>query len=418
MPWLLAEPQARLSDWRQRYHFMVRELEQSAARADAALARSGLLASTRARLTARRAGLREQAQRVAALLSPLQLERPVARYETHLALRTRLPPAQDLHSYYSNLHRDWVWGEQENAANRQFAEELLDGVAPRRLLIPGAGASRLAWDLHQVLHTELTTAIDINPLLLLAAAAVIRGEGATLMEFPIAPRSAADGTVRRTLPAMPAGRPGLQLAFADVGRLPFRNGAYDTVLTPWLVDIVEQPFAVLAAQINAVLSVGSHWASFGSLAFASPDPELQHDPTEVMEILAQQGFEVRRTREVDVPYMRAPGSRHSRIETLWGFAAVKVREAEMVEPDTLLPEWLVDARLPVPALEHFRTQALATRVYAFVTALIDGRRGMGEIAAFLVDQKLMRADEAVPAVRGFLLSLYEESLRGNSAGPA
>ncbi len=417
MPWLLAEPQARLADWRQRYHFMVRELEQSAARADAALGRDGLLASTRRRLAARRDGLREQTQCVAALLAPLRLDQPVARYETHLALRTRLPPAQDLHSYYSNLHRDWVWGAAENAANRQFAEELLEGLAPRRLLIPGAGAGRLAWDLHEVLRAELTAAIDINPLLLLAAAAVVRGDGATLMEFPIAPRSADDGAVRRRLPGMPGGRPGLQLAFADVGRLPFRKGAYDTVLTPWLVDIVEQPFAALAAQINAALAVGGHWASFGSLAFGSPDPALHHDPAEVIEILAQQGFEVQRTHEGDVPYMRAPGSRHSRIETIWGFAAVKVREAAMSDPDVLLPEWLVDARLPVPALEHFRTQALATRVYAFVTALIDGQRGMGEIAAFLVEQKLMRAEEAVPAVRSFLLSLYEESLRG-SAGPA
>jgi SAM-dependent methyltransferase/uncharacterized protein YbaR (Trm112 family) len=409
VPWLTAEPQARLSDWRQRFHFMLRDLEQEATRTESALARAAKGSAAADRLQRRATALREQPDLLRGVLAPLQLDRPVTRYETHRALRTRLPPSQDLHSYHANVHRDWVWGDAENAAQLALAQELLGTGRFGDVLIVGAGACRFALDLHEARSEGRTVAADINPLLLLSAAAVLGGRTVQLYEFPIAPRSARDVAVHRSLPGRTPRRPGLRLAFADAAALPFKPESFDTVVTPWLIDIVEQPFASLAARVNAMLREGGSWISFGSLAFRNADPLLEHSTDEVLTILAQQGFEPGTTRDVDTPYMRAPSSRHSRVESVWGFCAVKRRPVASPAQDWPLPDWLADARLPVPALEHFRTQAFVNRVYAFVTALIDGQRGIGDIAAHLVEQRLMRPEEAVPAVRTFLLRLFEES---------
>jgi hypothetical protein len=74
-----------------------------------------------------------------------------------------------------------------------------------------------------------------------------------------------------------------------------------------------------------------------------------------------------------------------------------------------LPEWLVMTDLPVPQSEDFKVQAVATRIHAFLMALIDGRRSIREMARVLVEQRLMSEEDAEPAVRRFLIRMSEDS---------
>jgi hypothetical protein len=62
--------------------------------------------------------------------------------------------------------------------------------------------------------------------------------------------------------------------------------------------------------------------------------------------------------------------------------------------------------MPVPRLPQVESEALAMRVHTFVASLVDGTRTLRDIAAVLVEQRLMVADEAEPAVREFLRGLY------------
>ena len=66
-------------------------------------------------------------------------------------------------------------------------------------LILGAGACRLAYDIHMWLGTSRTVAVDFNPLLLLVAKRVMQGDELQLYEFPIAPKSIEDFAVLRKL---------------------------------------------------------------------------------------------------------------------------------------------------------------------------------------------------------------------------
>ena len=46
----------------------------------------------------------------------------------------------------------------------------------------------------------------------------------------------------------------------------------------------------------------------------------------------------------------------------------------------------------MPVLPQFRAQALSTRVYAFLLAMIDGERTIRDMARLMEQQKLMPAD--------------------------
>ncbi len=412
VPWLFAEPRAALAEWCDRLHFLLLELEREARILRAELDAPDRLASTRRRLELLATANEDHARRLRDLLAPLGLADVQTSYETHLALRTRLPADQGLTNYYVNVHRDWVWGDEENAASlaliRSTAGDAHDwGIT----VVLGAGAGRLAYDVHMSCVPRFTVAVDFNPLLLFVARDMARGESLQLYEFPIAPRTIEDHALLRTLRAPAAARPGFFTVGADVLRAPFVGEAIDTVVTPWLIDIIDEDFARFAARVNGMLRPGGCWINFGSLSFSQGERAWRLSREEVVELLESAGFEDLQLQEATIPYMRCPSSRHSRLETVVVWRARKARTVPPPGEHSVLPDWLVHADRPVPLLEDFRVQAVSTRIHAFLMSLIDGRRSLRDIARLLVEQRLMTPQDAEPAVRRFLTRMYEDSRR-------
>src|SRR5688572_1513891 len=108
LPWLFAEPNAALEEWRGRMHFSLQRIERERHQLAASLTTT-LHTTTRARLESLERATRDHGARLQALLAPLEIEQHAATYETYLALRTRLPADQGLTTYYATLHRDRRW---------------------------------------------------------------------------------------------------------------------------------------------------------------------------------------------------------------------------------------------------------------------------------------------------------------------
>lgn len=409
LPWLFADPGLALGEWRNRLTLYLEEFA-AAERAAAADLAAATRAATRARLEALRDAYREQARLVRELLEPLAIAPLPAPHAAEVAFGTPLPLRQDLHSYYSNVHRDWVWGAEENDASHAEVAAALDGRG-ERLLVLGAGAGRLAYDLHQRSARPLTVALDINPLLLLVAERLVRGGRVELFEFPIAPRTAADVAVRRELCAPAPSRSGLEIVFADAWRAPFAAQSFDAVVTPWLIDIVDLDFESVALAINRLLAPGGRWVNFGSLAFPWRRPGLKYGPEEIADVVREAGFEVGLQRDATLPYMRSPASRHGRLETVALFAADKRRRGPREPATDATPPWLRDSSLPVPRSESLALAADASRIQAVLLALVDGRRSVDDLARIVTEQGLLPAAQAASAVRGLLNRLHESAGR-------
>lgn len=411
VPWLFADPDTALAEWRQRFDFALTDIARDERAAAAALEQGGLLPSTERRLRRQIEAWRAHAGELKALLAPLGAGASEATYETHLALRTRLPTEVGLTAYYSNIHRDWAWGDEENRQSLEAVAEALGSRAPGRMLVPGAGAGRLAYDLHQSLNPGLTVALDFNPLLVLAAAGLCAGETVPLHEFPIAPRRAEDVAVARELSAPEPARPGLHHVLASALRPPFADGVFDTLVTPWLVDVLPEDLALQAARWNRLLAAGGRWVWFGSAAFRTPSPAQNYSLEEALEIIAQNGFAEPSVAEREIPYMDSPASRHGRRESVVTVVAEKVSDTQRPPRHKALPDWLVVGAEPVPALENFRVQAVSTRVHAFIMSMIDGRRSIADMAKLMEEKRLMTRAEAENAIRGFFIRMYEDSQR-------
>jgi len=292
---------------------------------------------------------------------------------------------------------------------RQIQAVAQDNADLGNTLVLGAGAGRLAYDIHMKFNCSMTTALDFNPMLLLVAKKICAGEQLKMHEFPIAPKSLEDDAVLRALSAPVVVRDGFKLVLGDALRPPFATGSFDTVVTPWLIDIITEDLSDFAARINTLLRKNGRWINFGSLAFASPERSRCYSPEETKAIVAECGFSDPYVSEATIPYMCSPASRHGRQEKVFTFSAWKEREVNEPGRHRALPDWIVTGKEPVPLTQSFRTQAMTTQIYSFMMSLIDGRRTIDDMAVVLKKQGLMTKEEAIPAIRTFLTKMYDDS---------
>ncbi len=406
VPFLWPEPGAALLDWRNRFNMALADVEQQRALCSVENASGAQLE----RLTRLSAALSTYEEELKALLAPLKPGEAIAK-ETHLALRTRLPTHHGVLSYAQNIHRDWAWGEAENAA---VAEHLTNVVADAalpdapRVLVLGCGAGRLAYDLHQRLDASATWALDSNPLLCLIGAAVSSGTSLDLTEFPLAPIDIEHSAIERTLSAPAVSN--LHFVCGDALRPPFAEDAFDLVITPWLVDVIDASVASLVAAFARVLKPGGFWLNHGSMAFTGADPANRMLAQEFAEECEGLGMEIVTQRDERLPYLQSPASRQHRTElTYTQLARNKTTGEQKVDRHQHLPDWLVEGKAPIPLSQEFQAQIHTTRIHAFIMSLIDGKRSLHDMAQVLEDQRLMPRAEAQQAIRQFLLTMYEEA---------
>jgi uncharacterized protein YbaR (Trm112 family) len=413
IPWLFAEPDATLGEWRNRLQFALQQLASDAHRIKVELEAKSLAPLTIKRLKLQMQAADEHRKTLRELLEPVDIQSLQGSHETYLALRTRLPGDQGIQTYYANIHRDWCWGDAENEASLKQIRAVLDGRddAPGTTLVLGAGACRLAYDLHMQLAPTRTIAMDFNPLLLLLAKRLVAGEKAQFYEFPLAPKTIDDFAILRTLSAPQPVRDGFHLVFGDALRPPFAAGGFDTVVTPWLIDIVNDDLPLQAARINRLLKEGGRWINFGSLAFDHPQPSRRYSAEETVAIVESAGFAAPNVVEESIPYMCSPSSRHARSETVFTFAASKQANVKAAARHKALPDWIVTGKEAVPLTHSFRKQAVSTQIHSYIMSLINGKRTIRDMAAILEQQKLMTSAEAEPAIRKFLTRMYDDSQR-------
>jgi N2227-like protein len=407
IPFLWPEPGAALLDWRNRCNAAAAEIETQIALTSAA--DHGLSDSASQRLALLQQGYTQYQQELAELWAPLKVGDAIAK-ETHLALKTKLPSHHGVLSYAQNMHRDWCWGEVENQQVMEHLSQTLDSVQPENVLVLGSGAGRLAYDLHQHLNAKATWALDSNPLLSLLGARMAAGEEISLMEFPPTPISLTDSAVARTLSA-PRAIQGLHFVCADALRPPFVSQQFDLVVTPWLLDVIDASVNECLDVIQFLLKPSGLWLNHGSVAFTGEQPENRLSTEELQDMAAARGFDVLAYEDVWLPYMQSPANRQHRNE----LTSTLLAQSTLTCVPTLahhqhLPDWIAKGKTPIPLNAGFQTQITTVRVHAFIMSLIDGKRSLQDMAAILEQQRLMPAAEAAQAIRGFLTTMYEETV--------
>ena len=278
--------------------------------------------STRTRLRALAGGIAEQANDIAVVVGPL--------------LGGPLPPRDELRlprgtmGYLNCLFRDWAWSDgqdQENDRSLTAVRRVTGGRALGRTLVLGAGGCRLAYDLHLGCGGTETTAVDIDPFLLLLAEAVIRGGTVDLTEVSVnAPEiDPVSCRWRLSAPSGPLGADVFRFFLADGTEPPFADQTFDTIVTPWFIDQVPTDLAGLLRRLHALLVPGGRWINHGPLIYP-PDAlpiARWYTRQEIFELAKAIGFRTTTWEAASVPHFVTPFTGRGLIENVLTFEAVR-----------------------------------------------------------------------------------------------
>lgn len=324
----------------------------------------------------------------------------------------------DLSEYFDLVFRDWAWDSpnQPNEENKSALERVnhfLKELQPRplRVLVLGAGAGRLSWDLHQVLAPEFTLSLDSNPLLLALQDELINNhQSLEFGEFKLFPQFDRPISALRTLtPPDKTDKDNSWVAMgANAWQLPLVAASVDLVITPWFIDVVGGDLRDLIGIINRVLVPGGHWINTGPLLFTRHLPlQLKYTIEEIKELLALSGFDVQGETIDVVKHIASPLEARGREEQVWTFLAQKNAQNTATIPG-VLADWLVMHHLPIPPLTYAGQEP--TPLIDVVLKLADGNNSVNDICQLLQPHipEGLAVKEVVIAVLGQILTEAEQ----------
>lgn len=415
VPWLFDNPNRTLLQWKARYHGFLHSNSVDLERLRSARTDNDSRPKTHARIRRLLHARERYRHQVVDLLEPFGLDAIDWPADGTAILEDKLPGNQGLSSYVSNVFRDWSWNNGESEEVFEAVARVADADPRQRMgkvLVLGSGACRLAYDVHRRYQPEATVNVDINPLLLHIGMRVATGDPVDLYEFPIAPRTGSDSAVLQTCAAPVALRDGhFHGVAADALALPFCAGAVDTVMTPWLLDIIPYDLRTFLPFLNHCLAEGGLWLNTGSLAFFHRDASWCYEEDELTDLIEENGFDILSRERRTVSYLKSPHSTHGRTEEILSFCARKIEDVALPERPHYLPQWLIDTSVPVPAGSEIELRSSNHLLTAQILGLIDGKKTVNQIARKVARQYGLGLAETCHAVRQVLIGIWEEAVQ-------
>lgn len=407
--WLFANPDTARLEWSARYRGFLKTNECTHNRLNRALADMRPASASRQRIDETRHAHREHRRQVEGLLADVGLDADDMVPAMTRVLQESLPRNQSLMSYSDNVFRDWAWNNGENDALLDAVDTVLCADQRDRVgsvLTLGAGACRLPYDIHRKFAPTLSVALDLNPLLLIIGSQIIRGCPVSLYEFATAPLEHATAGVLQQCSAPVAfdddAEGKFEFVLGDATNPPFLPQSFDTVVTPWLIDILPQDLHDFIPHVNRLLPKDGVWVNTGSLAFFDDDPCRCYSEAEVLKVVEENGFELLALDHRTVPYLQSPHSANGRVERIVSFAAKKRRDVKATRPVPLLPDWILDTTRPVPSSMETTLASSSYLLTAQVLAAVDGKRSINAIGKLVARQYDLSTEECVLAIKRIL----------------
>lgn len=319
IPVLLPNPDAHVNLWRGQLALLLANGQMTESGLEGEACKPGVAADGQTRLRAMAQAVRDQVADFEALLGPA-LGGPLD------GAANGLPRGVVEYSYY--LYRDWGWTGPDARENQQALDALREVASgPQgRVLVVGAGACRLAYDLHRECGATETAVLDIDPYLFVIAEAVVRGGAVRLTEasLNVVEASVASAAWTLTAPHGPLADADFHFFLANGLAPPFADGTFDTVVTPWFIDRVPTDLGEFLDTVGRLLRPGGRWLNHGPLLYPPETPIVRRwSREEIFDIAAKHGFAVGRSSVASRPYLVSPLTGSGKIERVLTFEAVR-----------------------------------------------------------------------------------------------
>ncbi len=401
IPVLVREPSAYVASCRRQLANLDQQTGQTVRVIKEQCERTDVLPITRARCRAMMDAVQSQAAEIHSILEPLLLA-DAADPAGELSGDDLPAPLEYIHY----LYRDWGWppapdGENERAL--AAVRSVLEGQPLGRTLVLGAGGCRLAYDLQRSDPGAETVVLDIDPFLFAVAHSVIRGGRVRIREA----NSEIDeiGYVSKqwelTAPDGALKEDRFHFLLADGLEPPFEPGTFDTVVTPWFIDLVPGDLRDFLSTLHGLLRPGGRWLNLGPLRYTPDKPvSLRFAREEVFDLAERCGFHVAKWQTESMPYLVSKLNGRGKVEWVLAFAAGRLDEPSIKSRSgDGPPAWLIFRHLPIPTFEGQSVFWSKASLVQMVVSSIDGHRTLDDLAS-LVAHEPLAAGLSMTQIRG------------------
>jgi ubiquinone/menaquinone biosynthesis C-methylase UbiE len=319
----MPDPAGHVELWRKQLGLIAQQGGATKGALEAQVAETGMSRGARVRLRALAQAVEDQVDDITAILGPV--------------LGGALPPGdvpglpRGFVEYIGYLYRDWGWADgqcDENQRSLDAIRRIVASQALGRTLVLGAGACRLAYDLHRQFGATETAVLDIDPYLLVIAEAVVRGSAVKLTETTanVYESDVVSRRWRLSAPSDPLGEDVFHFYLANGIEPPFEDQTFDAVVTPWFIDQVPTDLHAFLSTVHRLLVPGGIWVNQGPLIYR-PDitPISRWYPREELHDLARAaGFRIAQWESASNPYLVSPLTGRGRVEKVITFLASRV----------------------------------------------------------------------------------------------
>lgn len=412
IPWVFRYPHLKLQEWQMKIKSVIDYYQLQNARAAKELSRTNLPGATQARLKVLSESYQLSTEEYQDILSRLVFEENFSNVnpknnrvsEFTKIFFDKTPRQQTVRAYQDTFFRDWVWGKDELSKQCELLFSIMKNT--KRVLVLGAGACGLPLALHKNLNFEQTLAVDINPTLLLQALRLLNGEHLQMVEYPQLPKES-QFVAKKHFVSTTSPLENFHLLFADGQSLEVPAGAFDTILTPWFIDIIPRNFSELASHLNQHLSLGDKWVNIGLLAFERNELSERLTPDEVRETLELSGFNLEKFEIRDLPYLHSPYSAIKRTDSVLIFSAIKKAHCKKPARFEYLPSWLHNLDEPLPRSTEIQNLNVKSQTFSQILRLVDGRKSFSQITEFFANENNFDQNSTKEAIHSFFVNVYE-----------
>lgn len=298
--------------------------------------------------------------------------------------------SQQIHSYFDNIFRDWVWGEEELNAHIDILSK--SDLSKKTILVLGAGAGGLSYLLAKKYPDSFFVDIEHNPLLAKVNFELTSGNSLKLSEYSTFPKSLDNTSKKHELKAEKIANKETVLAtFPD---LPFKEKSFDVVIAPWFLDILDMPFE------NALFCAREFLKEEGSFLFCGPSNVHKKQATgqiciDEMEELFNLYFHEVESEAKFIPYLASPLASQRRIENVSFINASRVTSHV---PDVKLLNQLIDLSFTAE-FEQYKTMTI---VKGQILSHINSDITVEGLAEILKEKFNLSPEEALPYAEKFI----------------
>lgn len=310
--------------------------------------------------------------------------------------------SQQIISYFKLLFRDWSWGDKEINIYKEFILKN-ESFKNKKILILGAGACGLSYELAKACPSSNFFSLEHNPLLSIYSKTILESKALDLYEVNLFPKNFKNSSVKRSLKASEE-LSNHHLVLSSFPNIPFEKDSFDVIISPWFLDILNMSFSLALEKATKFLKSDGNFLFIGPSNIHSPYFTNQYTSSEIVNEFNDYFINTKSQVE-QVDYLNSPIDTQKRVEDILFIHASKLKLRKTVKKSEVQKEEILNYN------DKLITYKATTETFYRILKHINKTTNKDELSTILINEFGFNKQESLHYAGIFITKINNELSR-------